>query len=218
MRIVFLYHRVKLWFKFKNNYWENSLSESKILESYEDKKKFIQQILMKNNYNSITPIWSKTIQKDTKLSTEDFHQNWDNQGPTLLLLKTDTNCIFGGVSPQGFVSINNYAGSEYAFLFSFKTITGREPIIWKVKPDMAPYAVKNNESKYSPGFGQSNKSDLFISFKNLNKSYSWIGNAYELPTLDDDLSIGFNTPETFFSGSEKEWRISNIEVFSLWEL
>ena len=119
------------------------------------------------------------------------------------------------MSPQGFDSINNYSGSEYAFLFSLATTTKRQPIIWRVKPEQACFAVKNNEMRYSPGFGQSNNSDLFISFKNLSKSYCNLGNVYEFPKENVEKDSEFNTPTTFFVGSEKEWDISNIEVFSL---
>ena len=194
-----------------------SVSSSKIIESNQQKDKFIQKILLDNNYDSITPIWEWDSKNENNLSVEEFHQRWDNKGPVLLLVKTDSSCIFGGVSPQGFESINNYAGSEYAFLFSFATSTRRRPIIWKVKPELAPFAVKNNESKYSPGFGQSNKSDLFISFKTLGKSYSCVGNVYEFPEFDDPANVGFDTPETFFTGTESNWKITNIEAFSLGE-
>ena len=202
----------------KYKYIESSLLDSNILVNSEDRKRFIQQILQSNNYNSITPVWSKSITKETKLSAEEFHQNWDNQGPILLLIKTSSNWIFGAVSPQGFESINNYAGSKFAFLFSFKTTTEREPIIWRVKPEFASFAVKNNESKYSPGFGKSNKSDLFISFKNLSKSYSCVGTIYELPDFQDREKSDFQSPETFFTGVDKNWEITNIEAYSLWEL
>ena len=194
-----------------------SLSSSKILKSIEQKDKFIQKILLENNYDSITQIWKWESSDGTNLSVEEFHKNWDNKGPVIILIKTESNWVFGGVSPQGFESLNNYAGSEYAFLFSFETPTERDPIIWKVKPEFASFAVKNNESRYSPGFGQSNKSDLFISFKNLSKSYSWVGNVYELPQVSGIASKGFDTPETFFTGTENNWTISNIEAFSLKE-
>lgn len=119
------------------------------------------------------------------------------------------------MSPQGFDSINNYSGSEYAFLFSYCIPVCRSPIICKVKPEKASYAVKNNEIKYSPGFGQSNKSDLFISFKNLSKSYSHIGTVYEFPQEFENDQSGYNTPETLLAGTATDWDIKNIEVFSI---
>lgn len=193
----------------------NSLKLSKILTSSEAKTEFAHKILLDNNYEWVNPLWGKKIQGESALSAEEFHEHWDKQGPILMLIKTKNGSVFGGVSPQGFDSINNYSGSEYAFLFSFCTSTGRSPIICKVKPDQACFAVKNNEAKYSPGFGQSNKSDLFISFKNLAKSYSCLGTVYEFPQSLVEADTEFNTPETFFSGVETNWEIMNIEVFSV---
>ncbi len=42
-------------------------------------------------------------------------------------------------------------------------------------------AIKQNESKFSPGFGEANSSDLFISYKNPKSSYSKLGNVYKSP-------------------------------------
>lgn len=195
------------------------LKASKILASDENRSKFTRSIILDNNYESAELIWSKEKQNiidENGLSAKEFHEHCDQRGPTLVLIRTQHDNVFGGVSPNGFESINNYAGSKYAFWFSFSNGKGREPILWKVKPDRAAFAIKNNEAKYSPGFGQSNKSDLFISFKNLKKSYSCLGNTYEFPehlVKDDETH---NTPQTFFSGKETDWDIQNIEVYSLW--
>lgn len=150
----------------------DSLSLSQILTTKEQKHKFIDKIVAKNNYEAITPLWGKKVEGVNSISVEEFHENCDNKGPILILVKTDNNCIFGGISPQGFDAVNSYSASDTACLFSFSNNTDREPVICKVKQELSAYAIKNNESKYSPGFGCSNKSDLFISFKNLNKSYS----------------------------------------------
>ncbi|CAI2384844.1 unnamed protein product [Moneuplotes crassus] len=195
----------------------NSLRLSKILKSNEQKSDFAYKILIKNNYEQLTPLWGKIAEDSEDISAEEFHEHCDKQGSILILVKTKNGCVFGGVSPLGFDSINNYFGSEYAFLFSYATPTGREPIICKIKPEKASFAVKNNEAKYSPGFGQSNKSDLFISFKNLSKSYSHIGSVYEFPKEFVKDEEGYNTPETFFTGLTTNWRIENIEVFSIGE-
>ena len=71
------------------------------------------------------------------------------------------------------------------------------------------------KNKYSPGFGKSNESDLFISFKNLSRSYSSLGTVYEFPQKEVENDEEYNRPETFFAGSQSNWDIVNIEAFSL---
>ena len=53
-------------------------------------------------------------------SSDDFHNYCDNKGPTLTLVKTTQNKIFGGFSPLNW---DNYAGDKYdkdnqTFIFS----------------------------------------------------------------------------------------------------
>jgi hypothetical protein len=185
------------------------------LTSEKAKADFAQKILIDNGYENVTPLLGKKIQGEASVCAQEFHDHCDNQGSILMLVKTKNGSVFGGVAPQGFESVNNYSGSENAFLFSFCTSTGRKPIVCKVKKEQACFAVKNNEAKYSPGFGRSNKSDLFISFKNLSKSYSNLGIVYEFPKKLVEGDEEFNTPETFFTGTPTNWEIMNIEVFSI---
>ena len=72
---------------------------------------------------------------------------------------------------------------------------------------MARFAIKQNEAKYSPGFGEANTSDLFIAFKNLANSYSQLGNVYKVPQMFDR--------KTFLAGSKDNWDIEEVEVWSV---
>lgn len=76
-----------------------------------------------------------------------------------------------------------------------------------IKRQKTHHAIKQNESSYSPAFGEANISDLFIAFKNISKSYSLLGNVYKCPA-------GFD-PETFLAGYKNDWQIDEIEVWSV---
>ncbi len=68
-------------------------------------------------------------------------------------------------------------------------------------------AIKLNEESYSPGFGESDISDLFISFKNPKKSYSLLGNVYRVPSgMKGDM---------FLAGKPTDWDIQEIEIYAV---
>ena len=71
-------------------------------------------------------------------------------------------------------------------------------------------AIKQNESKYSPAFGEANVSDLFIAFKNLANSYSMLGNVYKLPNEAGNIDA-----ESFLAGRKKDWVIEEVEVWAV---
>ena len=94
-----------------------------------------------------------------------------------------------------------------SFLFSLTDGKGRKWIKWPIERHKTDKAIKQNESKYSPGFGEANNSDLFIAFRKLQNSYSRLGNVYRWPSNHD--------PSTFLAGSETGWNITEIEVWSI---
>jgi hypothetical protein len=140
-------------------------------------------------------------------STELFHKLCDNQGPTLLFVKTATGHIFGGFNSLNYKSISKYELSYDNFLFSISDGRLRRPMRCNIFKQMAEYALKQSIEEYSPGFGISNDADLFIAFKRLNNSYSHLGRVYKCPK-------GYN-PKTFLAGKENHWDILDIEVYSI---
>ena len=93
-----------------------------------------------------------------------------------------------------------YSESSDAYLFSVTDGMGRKPIKCPIKEQKRHMAIKQNESKYSPAFGEANVSDLFIAFKNLGNSYSMLGNVYKLPR-EAETDEG----ESFLAGRKKDW-------------
>ena len=82
-------------------------------------------------------------------SSKDFHNYCDNKGPTLTLIKTTKNKIFGGFTPLNFES---YGGPKYdidgqTFIFSLDSMK-KYKLINKEKE--AIYC----EEKYGPYFGE----------------------------------------------------------------
>lgn len=122
-----------------------------------------------------------------------------------MFVKTSSGHIFGGYNPQSWVSDFTYMESDQAYLFSVSDGKDRRPIRCPIKKSKTHLAIKQNDSKYSPGFGEANSSDLFIAFKNLANSYSNLGNVYKSPVQEERKS--------FLAGAEKNWQIEEIEVW-----
>lgn len=98
-----------------------------------------------------------------------------------MIIKANNGHIFGGYNPVSWVSDFCYSPTDQAYLFSVTDGKQRQPVRCPVRRHKRKLAIKQNESKYSPAFGEANISDLFIAFKNLQNSYSMLGNVYKLP-------------------------------------
>lgn len=136
-----------------------------------------------------------------------FHEKCDNKGPTITLIKTADGHIFGGYNPTSWLSECIYIECEDAFLFSVTDGQGRKPIKFPIRSSKVDKAIKQNEEGYSPGFGEADNSDLFISYKNVKSSYGRIGNVYKLPKgLKGDIVL---------AGKANGWEIEEVEVFAV---
>lgn len=140
-------------------------------------------------------------------SPENFHRLCDSKGPTLILVKTSDNYVFGGYNPLSWINENMYNETEDAFIFSVSDGKYRRPLKCPVKKAKKNFAIKQNIQEYSPGFGETNDADLFIAFKNINNSYSYLGNTYSCPE-------GYN-PAEFLAGRSTKWEITDVEVYAV---
>jgi len=136
-----------------------------------------------------------------------FHEKCDNRGPTLTLVKLDDNHIFGGYNPLSWINEFMYNQTQESFLFSISDGKYRKPLKCPIKKSMTAFAIKQNQIEYSPGFGETDKADLFIAYKNLKNSYSNLGHVYKCPE-------GFNELE-FFAGRPNNWNIVEVEVYAV---
>lgn len=124
-----------------------------------------------------------------------------------MIVKANHGHIFGGFNPQSWISDFAYTDTLKSYLFSVTDGKSRRPIRCPVRKSKAHHAIKQNDMKYSPAFGEANISDLFIAFKNLSNSYSMLGNVYKVPDKVDG--------EIFLAGKKKDWQIDEIEVWAI---
>ena len=171
-------------------------------------------------------------------SAQAFHQACDNQGPTLTFVLANGGYVFGGYNPVSWLSDFMYTESVESYLFQVhnplskltseqleahsvaqsirlsknpeRTTLPTGPVRCPIRVQKREKAIKQNDSKYSPAFGEANVSDLFIAYKNLPSSYSMIGNVYKLPT-----GVSYADSETWLAGKKDEWDVKEVEVWSV---
>lgn len=171
----------------------------------------IKPVMLLNDFIVILPkiksgVLLYQVSKDGA-SPVTFHEKCDNKGPTLTIVKTDTGHIFGGFNPISYISEPMYNECEDSFLFSLSNGEEIKPVKCPVKRYMKQHAIKQNEKMYSPGFGEIDSADLFISYKNLNNSYSNLGRVYKAPKNCD--------PNKFLAGRPNKWNVIEVEVYAI---
>lgn len=156
-------------------------------------------------------------------TAELFHQQCDNKGPTITLVQANQGYIFGAYSPVSWISSFCYTEAQSAFIFCLRRprgipdqegqLTLHPPFACRVKPQCGGQAIKQSETEYSPGFGETNKCDLLLSYKDLEDSYCRVGNIYEVPWQFKHL------PEveqwSIIAGRATAWDVKEIEVYAV---
>jgi hypothetical protein len=177
----------------------------------ENKSNIINQEIINSNFMSCMPkIKSGSLLYKISEDSADpliFHEKCNDKGPTITLVKLEDGHIFGGFNPLSWINDYLYNITLESFLFSITDGKYRLPMKCPIKKDMKKYAIKQNKNEYSPGFGETDKADLFIAFKNLKNSYSNLGNVYKNPE-------GFKSDE-FLAGRPNNWDINEIEVYAV---
>ena len=95
----------------------------------------------------------------------DFHKFCDKVGPSLLIIKTEDNYIFGGYTKENWETIDNdyiFKNDDTAFLFS---INNKQRL--KVKNGQKAIVIDKN---YGPIFGQGNAYEICFSFPFLSNT------------------------------------------------
>ncbi|CAF0959551.1 unnamed protein product [Adineta steineri] len=133
-----------------------------------------------------------------------FHVRCDNEGPTMTIIRSSNDCIFGGYTSVSWASSEGYQKDKTAFLFTLTNPHNIPPTKYNIKPDRVAYAV-HHKSNFGPVFGGG--FDIYISdssSKN-NCNYSNFSHSY-----DDTTGYGIDT----FTGA-KNFTTSEIEVYKL---
>eukprot|EP00957_Ditylum_brightwellii_P136660 10421921-Ditylum_brightwellii.AAC.1 len=115
-----------------------------------------------------------------------FHAKCDHRGPTITIIRTTDNYVFGGFCDTPWTS---KTGLKYyldpsppkAFLFTLRCHSGMCPT--KMRQKSESNRAVSHDSSCGPIFGRRNHSDIFI-WDNANsntRSYTKIGGNYTFP-------------------------------------
>ncbi|CAF4214461.1 unnamed protein product, partial [Adineta steineri] len=133
-----------------------------------------------------------------------FHSCCNYRGPTMTIIQSNNNYIFGGYTSISWTSSGWYREDQAAFLFTLINPHNIPPRKYNIKPARAAYAVCHADTK-GPTFG--NGHDMFVYDYNVsnNSSYTIFPWSY-----NDTTYKGNNT----FIGAE-HFTTTDIEVFKL---
>ena len=133
---------------------------------------------------------------------EDFHKHCDNKGPTLIIIKTTSNRIFGGFTPLNWNNDSDlyYDNTKRTFVFSLNLMKKYE---LKTSSSRAIY----NQSKHGPTFGfNDNGAIVFKSSLKEGISYAKSDSNY---LSDKNLELTNGT------GNLEHFDTTEIEVFKV---
>jgi hypothetical protein len=133
-----------------------------------------------------------------------FHSRCDNKGPTMTIIQSNNNYIFGGYTSIPWTSDNAYKNDTTAFLFTLTNPHNISPTKYLINSGYVGYAVYHYSS-YGPTFGYGHDISLVNASNSNNSSYAKFPNSYT-----DTTGKGNNT----FTGA-RNFTVSDIEVFKL---
>ncbi|CAF4024450.1 unnamed protein product [Adineta steineri] len=194
-----------------NNLYNINKENVEVMNVTRSVEKFVGDTLMTNEqklilnqfYGKCDQYW-QLIYKATRdgFDATSFHRLCNNQGPTMTLIQSTTNCLFGGYASKSWQSSSDFVDASESFLYLLTNTNGNQPTKFPYNNDgKALY----NMNSYGPIFGGG--ADLYISSQS-NKylcSYCNLGVSYS-----NSLDLGINT----FTGSQF-FQTSEIEIFKL---
>jgi len=159
-----------------------------------------EQASMLKKWISNGTVRFKLIFRGTRdgFSASTFHSKCDKSKPTVSIIQSNNNKIFGGFTDQDWTVNNTYKNSTNAFLFS---ITEKEKFL--LKPNMAQYSSYGNAS-FLAAFGGGYDFYLCDNCNSVNSSYSNFGHSYETN----------GKPKEFLTGAYN-FTVKEIEVYTV---
>jgi len=133
-----------------------------------------------------------------------FHSRCNNKGPTMTIIQSKNNYLFGGYTSIPWTSEDRYKNDTTAFLFTLTNPHNIPPTKYLINPDDTQCAVRHC-SAYGPTFGGGHVINLANNSNSNNLSYTAFSNTYT-----DTTGKGNDT----FTGA-KYFTASDIEVFKL---
>ena len=176
----------------------NNFDSSILYANIKKQEAIINWIKEKTNKNFVyfEKIFSMNI---NGTSSKDFHKHCDNQGPTLTLVKTTKNKIFGGFTPLDWdiTGVDKKDENNQTFVFSINLMK-KYDLINKEKS-----AICCNK-EYGPSFGVS---DFFIE-SNMKKGETY---ANEITNFISNNNLELTDSE----GNNEIFNVDNFEVFKV---
>mmetsp|Transcript_52579 Transcript_52579/g.83738 ORF Transcript_52579/g.83738 Transcript_52579/m.83738 type:complete len:750 (-) Transcript_52579:96-2345(-) len=119
-----------------------------------------------------------------------FHAKCDNKGPTITIVQSTANHVFGGYANVAWsTASSNYVNDPKAWIFLLRSTRGNVPQKWNVTN--AGNAVYHNIS-YGPTFGGGFDFYLCNNCNTTNSSYSNLGHSYAAPKDQNMLAGSYN--------------------------
>ncbi|CAF1062656.1 unnamed protein product [Adineta steineri] len=156
-------------------------------------------------YGNINQRW-KLIYKATcdGFDANAFHSHCNNKGPTMTIIQSNTNYIFGGYTSASWTSSQRWQNDERAFLFTLTNPHNIPPTKYTIRSDRAVNAIYDS-SDYGPTFGAGCDIGIHNTSNSNYSNYTYFPLSY-----DDTTGKGNNT----FTGANC-FTTSEIEVFKL---
>lgn len=151
-------------------------------------------------FESSKSILIEQIYKATTHGDVNFHKYCDNKGPTVVLIKAN-DYVFGGYSKLNWDGVKSKFNTDTtSFLFS---LTKKEK--YPIKTSI--YAIYNVSKTYILGYGYPDGIILFENFLTKSTNTGLIGACY-----------GYSNKETPLAGNKKEFKVQELEVYTLYQL
>ncbi|CAF3707380.1 unnamed protein product [Rotaria socialis] len=189
------------YFRLKNllDILMDTLFPNETLLKFEHKKK------LNDFYGKTNQQW-ELIYKATRdgFDANTFHSHCNDKGPTITIIQSNNNYLFGGYTAIPWTSDNSYKSDTTAFLFTLTNPHNIPPAKYLIDTSKTVYTV-NHTSGYGPTFGGGH--DIHLAHANDANNSSYTNFPY---TYLDTTGKGNNT----FTGA-RNFTTSDIEVFKL---
>jgi hypothetical protein len=133
-----------------------------------------------------------------------FHSRCNDKGPTMTIVRSNTNHLFGGYTSVAWASSNIHAADSNAFLFTLTNPCKIPPTKYPIQSSNTQNAVYHH-SGYGPTFGSGHDLHVCANSNSVNGSYTNFPSNYS-----DTTGRGNNT----FTGN-RAFMTTDIEVFKL---